>query len=166
MMFHFSDDELWSLLSLDQMDRWSDCFRLVDRARSLYKPLFFTPYQDLKSLGAELAAPITVPLRLLGMASAATIGAGLALIACIGAGLIAGIAALFRCSHAADEVFNAACKASIVLGSALITTASCLLLALISIPYGLASIITRSTVTTAAVFANTPDQDMPLASPC
>ncbi len=143
-MFHFSDDEISSILSSKANDCGTYFSTVATRFRKEYKPLFFTPYHSVKEFGQEFVAPIMDPIRLAGMSAAAGVASFFVAAACLGGLLIAGTAALFMNTKFRDQAFDFSCKSLLILGSALVTAASCFLLALASIPHSLFSLFSRS----------------------
>lgn len=143
-MFHFTDEEIAHLLDTGSENDFSYFTTVASRFRKEYKPLFFTPYRSIDEFGLELIAPVETPLRLTAMSVAAAVGAVLAAAASVAALLISSTASLFMQTKLRDSAFNFACNSLIVLGSGLITAASCFLLALVSLPYALFSLASRS----------------------
>ena len=154
-MFHFSDDELWSILNNEHSSDSTYFASLYTKARAEYKPKFFKPYPNIKEFAQELVSPAVDPLRLCGIAAGASIGSIIATVACIGGLLLAGSASLFMNTKLRDTALNGVCMALSIVGSGLVTAASCLLLAILSIPYNLGSLLTRTV--SSLITANEPD---------
>ena len=150
-MFHFCDYELGSILRSDGDNNPTYWYNVSNKIRTQYKPLFFTPYRSVAEASSELVAPFLDPLRLIGMSTVSGAAFMLFSAVCLGSALVAGVAALFKNVELRDEALNAACVMTTLMGSALITAASTLILALVSIPFGLLSLCTRSVVTVSAL---------------
>lgn len=148
-MFYFSNTEIDSLLSSNNNDGLCSYFGGVfSKAHKQYKPLFFTPYHSVSEFAEELVAPIVHPLQLAGIAASSGITALIATAAALGGLLVSGIASLCMLDNISDKAVNFSLHAITMVGVGLMTAASCLFLSLVSIPHGLASLVTR-TVTTA-----------------
>lgn len=142
-MFHLSNDDILTLfLAKENSPR-----ELISKLRAHHQSLFFTPYENKTQLGEELTDLIAAPVRLGGVAAGSALGVALAAATCIGSLCIAGAAALSLNTRLRTSALDCAMNALIMIGSGLVTIATSLLLAMVSIPYGLASLVTRSVST-------------------
>lgn len=125
------------------------CKEIIKRGVTTYKnrPGFFTPYRNIYEFAGELIAPVFYPLHGTLLAGATAIAAVISGALYIGASLVALGASLFH----APEFKNNTCKLAgfslYCTGWFLIISAASALLALISIPHSLASLVTRSVST-------------------
>ena len=145
-MFHFSDDKITEILSA-KTPGFTYFTHVASDAHKEYKPLFFTPYRSFKEFGQELIAPLENPLSLCGMAAGSLLMGGIAAVLSAAALLVSAAAALLQQTKARDVAFEFACNVGIATAAGLITAASALLLAVLSIPYTLLSLLTRAVST-------------------
>lgn len=143
-MFHLTEDQITKVLNEKAKGGFSDFFAQASRFRKEYKPLFFTPYRSLEEFQDELAAPIIDPISLgfmsLGASLVAAVTASLSL-----AGLLVSSTLAFTLNNKVqNDTINLARNTAIMAGVMLTTAVTCFLLAVISIPYGVLSLMTRS----------------------
>lgn len=146
-MFHLSNDTLNTILSPKDEQLCSYIAAVVSRIKKQYKPLFFKSYSNSDEFVDELFAPVLDPLTLLGMASGGAVATLIAITASLGSLLVAGTAALFMNTKVRDAAFDFASLLVTQIGVGLLTAACSLFLAIVSIPYNLISLVTRSATT-------------------
>ncbi|MGL5742243.1 MAG: hypothetical protein ACRCXC_06695 [Legionella sp.] len=128
---------------------------IARRAIKTYRnrPGFFTPYRDGYEFAGELIAPIVYPLAGAVTCVYAAFAAVAAMAACIAGFLVASGAALFCAAELRDDALEFSGLALQFAGIALFTSAVSVLLAIISFPHSVASLVPRSAAT---LFSNKP----------
>ncbi|CAM3154259.1 Uncharacterised protein [Legionella steigerwaltii] len=130
---------------------------ITDRAIKTYRsrPGFFTPYKNLYEFGGELIAPGVYPFAGLVLAGFSAFAFFASAAVCLATYLVAAGAFVFNAPELRDDALEFAGSVLYFTGVALLTSAVSALLALISFPHSVLSIVTRSMSTLGAVGTET-----------
>ncbi|ARB91575.1 hypothetical protein [Legionella longbeachae] len=108
------------------------------------RPGFFKPYQNAKEFADGVIAPVVYPLGLAFLGTMGSLVTAIAPSICVGSLLFAVGAAAFGASEVNDNALDVAALSLYITGYALVLTAASFLLAIITIPCSLASLVTHT----------------------
>ncbi|WP_148263569.1 hypothetical protein [Legionella drancourtii] len=125
---------------------------IASRAYELYKkrPGFFTPYKNGRHIVGGVVAPLIYPVAGVVLAGYSLIVSAIASVVFVGSLLVAGGAYLLENTALYNDAQGIAGCALKFTGVALLTAAISTLLAVLSIPHGMAHLVTRSGASIAA----------------
>lgn len=141
--------------------------KIAYRAIETYRrrPGFFTPYRDGYEFAGELIAPALYPMAGIVTSGYSVLAAVATTVACIATLLFATGAALCGATKLRNDALTFAGLGLQFVGIALFTSAVSALLAIISFPHSLASIVTRSAATLlSSGFDNDSEKEMTSAT--
>jgi hypothetical protein len=135
----------------NENDRPDDVFLTgeIRRARQIYRgrPGFSQPYKTGEEFVGELIAPVVYPIEFIGSAVCTGLMGVISVGFIVGWLLTAAGAGLFGNATLRDEAWGWFVDSAIVLGLTILETTAALLLAVISLPYSLLALATRSVAT-------------------
>ncbi|QMT60616.1 hypothetical protein [Legionella sp. PC997] len=128
---------------------------IAHRAINTYRarPGFFTPYKNRYEFLGELIAPGIYPLSGVVTAGFSVYASVLSTVICVGGLLVAAGSALFDAPTLRDDALEFTGFMVQFVGVALFTAAVSALLAILSVPHSLISVVTRSTASIEALFS-------------